>query len=272
MNSIKDSVLEALINLKDILVEFFPKLVITLVILLIGWIIAKIVKVVLKKVMKAAKIDQLAEKMKLDEVLAQIGIRSPLSKIVSTIAYYIIFLMFLVVSTDYLGVESISSGIKIVMGYIPTLITSLVVFVVGLLLATIVKKSVYSVTNSIGLSGAQAISNIVYYLILVLVAVTAIDQAGVETSLIRTYLIMIMGSMLIAFAVGYGIASRNIVSNMLSSYYGKTKFSVGQKVKIGELSGEIEKIDNLSVVLKTGEKKIVVPSQRFLSEDVEIFN
>lgn len=272
MNSIKDSVIEALVSLKDILVQFFPKLVITLVILLIGWIIAKIVKIILKKVLKAARIDQLAEKMKLDEVLAQIGIRSPLSKVISSLAYYLIFLMFIVVSTDYLGVESISSGIKLIMGYIPTMITALVVFVVGFLLATIVKKSVFSVTNSIGLSGAQAISNIVYYIILVLVAVTAMDQAGVETSLIRTYLVMIMGSMLVAFAVAYGIASRNIVSNMLSSYYGKNKFSVGQKVKIGELTGEIEKIDNMSVVLNSGEKKIVIPSQRFLSENVEILN
>jgi len=272
MDKILNSLKEAFENLRLILVDFFPKFLIALVILLIGWFIAFITRWIIRKALKAVKIDEIAEKIKLDEVGRGIGIKAPFSKVISSIAYWIIFLVFIVVATDYLEIASVSAGIKAVVAYIPTVITALIVFLIGMVVATLVKKAVYTVTNSIGLSGAQAISNIIYYLMAILVAITAMNQAGIETKLITTYLIMIMGSMLLAFAVAYGVASKDLVGNILSSYYGKDKFKVGQNVKIGEITGEIEKIDNLSVILKNSDKKIIVPSKRFLSEEVEILN
>lgn len=272
MDKILASLKEAFDSLRVILVDFFPKLFIAIVILFIGWLVAFVARWIIRKALKTAKIDQLAEKIKLEEVARGIGIKSPFSKVISSIVYWIIFLVFLIVAADYLEVASISAGIKTVIAYIPTVITALIVFLVGMVVSTIVKKAVYSITSSIGLSGAQAISNIVYYLMAILVGITAMNQAGIETKLITTYLIMIMGSMLLAFAVAYGVASKDLVGNILSSYYGKDKFKIGQKVKIGDITGEIEKIDNLSVILKNSDKKIIIPSKRFLSEEVQILN
>lgn len=272
MVKLKDSIFAAFQNLWDILMSFLPKFIVALIIVLVGWLFAWLMRFIIKRVLKAIKLDELSDRIKLSEVLGNIGLRSPLSKIIASIVYWIILMVFIIVATDYLNVEAISSGIKSLIAYVPTIITALVVFLIGMLIATLVKKGVYSVTNSIGLSGAQAISNIVYYLLLVLVAITAMNQAGIETDLITTYLIMIMGSMLIAFAVAYGIASKDIVSNILSSYYGKAKFEVGAKIKIGEITGTIEKVDNMSVIIKDGDKKIVLPSKRLLNEKVEIIN
>ena len=214
--------------------------------------------------------DEIAEKIKLTEVMNDLGLKIKFSKVIATIAYWFIMLVFLMAATERLGIAAITDGIAAIVAYLPIILTALVVFVIGMLVATLVKKGVYSVTNSIGLSGAKAISNIVYYFLFILVVITALNQAGLDTELITTYLIMIMGSMLIAFAVAYGFASRNIVGNILSSYYGKSKFEIGQEIEIGNIKGTIEKMDNLSVIINSEGKKIVVPSQRFLNEEVTI--
>ena len=272
MNSISQSISEALEKLRLVAVDFFPKFIVALVILIIGEIFAKLVKFSLSKILKAIKLDALAERIKLDEVLSGIGIKAKISKILSSLFYWIILLVFIIVATDYLNIEAVSSGIKTIVAYVPTITTALIVFLMGMVVATLVKRAVYSVTSSIGLSGAQVISNIVYYLLAVLVGITAMNKAGIETDLISTYLIMIMGSMLLAFGVAYGIASKDLVGNILSSYYSKDKFKVGDMVRIGDVEGEIEKVDSMSIILNSGDKKVIVPSKRFLNEEVEILN
>ncbi|MGB0423326.1 MAG: hypothetical protein ACPGED_03340, partial [Flavobacteriales bacterium] len=126
--------------------------------------------------------------------------------------------------------------------------------------------------NSIGVSGAKAISNIVFYVLMVFVAVTALNQAGIDTGIVTSNLTLIIGSILLAFAISYGFASRSIVTNMLSSYYGKGKYHEGQKLQIGDVVGDVVKIDSLSITLKTNKGLEVLPSKLLIEEHITILS
>jgi small-conductance mechanosensitive channel len=179
-------------------------------------------------------------------------------------------LLFITSAANVLGWEMLTDGISAFMAYLPTLGISLIIFIIGVYIADLVKNMVYTAADSIGVSGAKAIANIVYYLLFIFIAITALNQAGINTEIITSNLTIILASILLAFALSYGIASRHLVTNMLSSFYSKGKFKEGQLIRVGDVEGIIESIDSISVTISTKGGKVVMPSKILIEESVTI--
>ncbi len=124
--------------------------------------------------------------------------------------------------------------------------------------------------KSMGSSTGGMISSIVFYFILILVSITSLDAAGMDTSLISNNLVMIIGAVLIAGAISYGFASKDIMKNVLSTFFAKKNFKLGQEVKIGTRIGTIIDMSSISITLLNGTEKVVIPTTKFVSDDVVI--
>lgn len=252
--------------------DFLPVVVSALIVLIIGWIIAKIFARIVSKALRAVKFDVLIEKAGFNQVLHRIKPDLTGSAVVGRICYWIVFLVFFMAAANILGWSALNNGIHALMAYLPTLGVALLIFFIGVYAANLVRSAVHTAAQSIGISGAKVIADIVYYLLFVFIAITALNQAGVNTDIITSNLTLIIGAILLAFALSYGLASRQIVSNMLSSFYSKGKFKEGQRIEIGGVTGMIESIDSVSVTLVTNKGKQVLPSRRLIEEDVLILS
>ncbi|NQX90702.1 MAG: mechanosensitive ion channel [Flavobacteriales bacterium] len=270
--NIKNALLRSFENFGNGIAEYVPIVISALVILLVGWIVAKLVSKTLHKALELIKLDHILAKVKLDKLLAKIKSGLSPAKILAKIVYYLLMLLFITSASEVLGWTMITEGITAFIGYLPTLGVALVIFVIGVYIAELIQNMVYTAANSIGVSGAKAISNIVYYVLMIFVAVTALNQAQIDTDIITSNITLIIGSILIAFAISYGFASRDIVTNMLSSYYGKGKYQEGQRVRIGEVEGVIQKIDSLSITLKTKDGQEVIPSRKMIESQITILD
>ncbi len=270
MKEIIDRLYLSFSKLADLFTDFLPKLLIAFMVFFLGWLIAKVIRSVVKKILKKVRIDEFAKKVELDKILNQISKDFTLSNFLASLVYFLIVFVFLTISTEILGLDIITNGIEAIIAYIPQIFIAFVIFVVGSYVANIIKNTIYSAANSIGISGARIIANIVFYLLMIFVLITALNQAGVDTNIITQNLTLILGAILLSFSISYAFASRQIVRNMLSSYYRKGKFVVGQKIKIDDVEGVIESIDNLSVSIRTQNALVVLPCKILVENKVEI--
>lgn len=265
-----DSVKGAFGSFLQVAIDYLPTIAGAILLLLFGWLVSKLISGLVRRALKAAKFDELTDKVGADKLLSKIKVESGASWFVSKLVYWLLILVFITATADVLGWDMVTAGIASFFAYLPTLLVALVILVVGLFIAEKIKGVTLATTESIGVSGAKAISNIVYYLLLVIVVISALNQAGVDTSLITSHLTILFGSLLLAFAISYGLASKDIVSNMLSSYYGKGKYKVGQVLKIGEIQGEVIQIDSLSITIKHESGKVVFPTSKLLTQEIVI--
>lgn len=258
----------------DLIVDGFtqglPKVIMVIILLLIFWMVGKFVKRMLIKSLNAIKLDAMMDRIELSPILGQIGIKSS-TNFLAALTYWMIMLIGLLTITEIVNMGILTQGVAEILAYIPKLLVALVIFLIGMMLANTIKKVVYNATNSIGLSGSRVISNIVYYVLFIFIAITAINQTGVDTSIITSNVTLVFGAMLLAFAVSYGFAARDIMSNMLSTFYKKDRYQVGMRIKVQGEEGVIVGIDNLSVTLDTGEREVVLPTKLLIEEKVEIF-
>lgn len=272
-NTWKDTILNSLHNLTDGFFSSLSSLFLALVTLIIGWFLAKFIRFIVVRLLKSIHFDQLVEKLNIESLFIRLNIKVKPSAIIGKFVYWLIMLVFIISATEILGWEIVSKEISKLIEFLPKLLFALIFFIVGYYLSELIKKAVYSATNSAGISGAKAISNIVFYVLMIFISITSLDQAGVDTTLFTSNITIIIGGALLAFAIAYGFASRDILTNILASFYVRDKYKVGIKLKINDTKGVIENTDTLSITLLTEDKRrLVIPIKKLISEEVEILS
>lgn len=269
INLIQD-IRTALEDFVGIMIASIPILIQAVVLFVIGYILAKITASVLGKTLKKVKFDDLSTKLKLDEPMRIIGANKGLSTLVADVVFFFVMLAVTVSTARNLGIEVLTTLVQDIIDFMPRVFISVMILLAGYIIATKIKEVLINVTKSLGGSAGSVLGNILYYFIMVIVVITAIEQLGVNTNLISNNILVVVSVILFAGAVAYGYAAREILRNMLSSFYSKKNFHKGQRIRIGDLEGEILEIDNTSVILQTTLHKVIVPVSELLSNRVEI--
>lgn len=250
--------------------EFAPNLIFALAILIIGWMIAKLIASIIKRILKAIKIDDLADKLNDIDLVRQANMKILPSKVISQIVYYVFMLITFIVATDKLGVDAVTNLLTDFISYLPRLFTGVIFFIIGLLIADAIRGVVLTACQSLGIPSAKIIANVVFYFIFLSVTMSALDQAGIQTDFIKSNLMIIIAGAVGAFAFGYGLASKGMMSNLLASFYAKGKFIIGDTITVDDVKGQIVAMDNTSVSIQTETSKMVYPLSKLTEKGIEI--
>ncbi len=262
--------LQSLIVLGENLMSALPNILGALFLIVLGWLIAKGTSFLIRKALRAIQFDRLSEKVPLDELFGRKGLEIRPSTIVGKFVYWVIILLFFVTASDTLGWVVVSQSISDLLTYLPRLFSAIVIFVIGYYIATFVKQGLRGILESLAVSAHRIISGFAFYLILIIITLTALNQAGVDTDILTSNVTILIAGVVLAFAVSFGIGSKDILSNILSSFYTKNNFQVGQEIEIDDVRGTIEKIDITSCVIKTKDSTVVIPVKQLLTEKVKL--
>ena len=175
----KDIAMESLSSMWLEVSAIFPNLIGTFFVLLIGFFITKLIVKIIKKVLKLAKVSKLDEKINEIEIVEGKSLNFDTVKVVSGFVKWLMYIMLIIMASDIMGLKIISEQIAELLAYIPKLLTALIVFMIGLLFANFVKNGLKSLFESMDLSGGKMISQVVFFLLLTFISITALNQAGI---------------------------------------------------------------------------------------------
>ncbi|MCB0662378.1 MAG: mechanosensitive ion channel [Saprospiraceae bacterium] len=249
-----------------------PKVFMAILLFFAGWLIAKLISKLLKKLLQKVGLDTLGEKLNEIDLVRNSNFNFQPSLILARIVYYFLILIFLVAATDVLQMDALSQLVSRIINYIPQLITAMVLVVIGLLLADLVQKGVRTATESLGIPSGNIISGFIFWFVFLTVGVSALSQAGIDTDFIKSNLTVVLAGGVLAFALGYGLASKEIVGNFLAAFYHKNKIQIGDHIKIDGVKGEVVEMDRTSFTLQTETGKVVMPLMKLSTENIEIFS
>ena len=137
------------------------------------------------------------------------------------------------------GLTTVSDGLKSFFAYLPKLITALSIFVGGAYLGTMVKKAIQTMFKSLEINGGNLVGNIAFYLIVIFISITALNQAGVDTEIITSNITLILGSVLVSFTIAFGLGARDVITRLLFGFYSRKNLENGQHIKTKKNEGVI---------------------------------
>ncbi|MFT5298941.1 MAG: hypothetical protein ACJA1H_002867 [Glaciecola sp.] len=270
LSEYKDTAMSSLSTMWPDVIQVAANIAIAVLVLVLGWLIAKIITKITKKALKLANVSKLDEKINEIEIVEGKQLDFDTIKIITKFVKLIIYIMIIIVISDVLGLQILSEKISEFLSYLPKLLVALVIFMIGLLFANFVKKGLKSLFESMDLSGGKMLSQLVFFLLLIFVSITALNQAGVDTAIITSNFTMILGSFLLAFSLAFGLGAREVVGDLLKTFYTRKTFEVGKKIEFEGTVYEIDAINSISVVLKNAEVKLIVPVKDIVEKHIKV--
>ena len=179
-------------------------------------------------------------------------------------------LIFSIVAAEILQVEPVSQLVRDIINYIPLAISGALVLIVGIVIAEALKNIVLTTTESLGIPSAKIIGTFVFYFVLIMSIVTALSQVGIDTDFLATNLSIMIGGAVAAFALGYGLASKDTMANFLASFYSKNRFVIGDVITVDNVKGEIVHMDSNALTLQIEGARVVIPLSKLTNEKIEI--
>jgi len=265
-----DQLKESFQNIWQDIAASAPKILGIIALVIIFFIVVKIVTSVIRKLLLKANVNKLGDKINQIELSEGKTLNINLVNVIVKTIKWLFYLVFISIIADMLELTMVSEGLNSFLGYLPKLFTALIIVVLGLLFATFVKKSLQSLFESVELSGGKLLSQLVFILLMILITITALNQAEINTEIITSNLKMILAAFLLAFALAFGLGARNVIEKVLNTFYTRKLYEIGQVIEFNGIRGEVEAINSISITLKTEKGKLIVPVKDIVESQVRI--
>jgi hypothetical protein len=102
----------------------------------------------------------------------------------------------------------------------------------------------------------------------------ALEQAKINTDFITSNISIILAGIVLAFSIGYGFASRDVMSNHIGYFYNRNRIHLGDHVNINGKEGIVIGIDNTSITLASIQdaRRIIIPLSKLNTEAFEVIS
>ncbi|MGD9849926.1 MAG: hypothetical protein AB7T38_01535 [Nitrospirales bacterium] len=245
------------------IVAFLPTVILAFMLLGLGYLLARVVSIVVTRLLQLMGFDRLLSRTAVQTLLERSGTKQKSSEILGMIAFWIIFLVFLIKASDTLQLTMVSDALTTIAYYIPKIGIAVLVLILGLIAANFVRELITMTCSSAGITHGTMVAQAVYVAVVLLIVVTAIDALGIDTDLLNNTIIILLAGLIGGAALSFGLGSRTAVANLIAAHYLGSVVRVGMTVKIGDNQGTVVAVTPISVVLETIEGRVVVPASQF---------
>lgn len=203
--------------------QFLVSVLLVIIILIIGWLIAKLIKALVIKVLRAAKLDDLSDRIELDSLLAKGGIGYSLSELIGAICYWLALLVTFMVAINAVGLTMAADLLNKIVLYIPNIIAAIFILILGMFASTVVRNIVQTAANNAGLDYAKVLAKIVDVTIMVFAIVIALEQLNIGAKIIELVISIVLGAMGLALALAFGLGCKELAAKSVSEFVDKLK-------------------------------------------------
>ena len=192
-------------------------------ILVLGLYISRLVGSYAKKILNKISFDEKTSKLGINELCVRFGLgKSPTYIIAFVLAWAVIFYA-IVLAADVLHLEIIRDLFTRFLAFIPTLFVSVLILFAGLLFGKLMGNIIENSAKANNLKGGFFIAKAVDIFIVFFCAMLAVKNLGFVNQLVNNVVTIVLASLGLAFGIGVGLGSKELVAEFLRDLFKKEK-------------------------------------------------
>ena len=203
------------------LVGYMPTLFGALIILTIGWVVAKTLRRVVSRGLETIHFNKLADKAGISEILNKGGLKTSANEVLSSLVYWLVIIMVLVMVVNALGLPQASSVLETLFAYIPNVIAAMFVLVVGMFLANFVSGIIRTAAGNASLPKPEMLAVVSRWAIIIFAGTISLRELGIATLMVTTTFNIILGGVCLGLALAFGLGGRDAAAKYLNEWQQK---------------------------------------------------
>jgi len=237
------------------------------ILLVVAYVVGKIGKFIVTRILSASGFKRITTRTWAESILRVTGYRGTIVGLIGDLVKWLIYIAFLAVIIETIGFPGVADLFAQLAVFMPRFIGAIIIVVIGFIVADFFGR-VFEEAGRRFLKEdilASLSGGIVKYSIAIVVIIMALSLMGIDP----TSLTVMFAIILVAFMAAILIGIRDIFPSYTASLPIRQSIKIGDKIKIGQHSGLVEKIEPLSVTLKKGRKRIIIPNSILIKEPIE---
>lgn len=231
MNEILDRVRSG----ADQLWHVLPALLAATVILLTGYFVARQVERWVDRLLKQLDFNRVAEAGGLREAVSRTGAHLDPVHAVGKLIFWLLMLIVILLASAALGLESINQMFSIMLSFIPTLISAIVIVILGMVMGEFVRGLILASAGNV--VGVPVLANVAKGSVLLIAVFMALQQLGVAEEIVTAAFTLIVGAVALAFGLAFGLGNTGLAGEITRRWYQEHR---ERKRRVEELRREQE--------------------------------
>ncbi len=197
------------------LVKFLPDLLSAVLILVAGFVLGLLLKAALVRFFRAIGLDRFSQRSGVMAALQKGGIREPASLLLSRLFAWLVIISFSILAMRALKLVEIDRILERFLLYIPSVFIAGVIILFGYILGNFLGRAALIAAVNAGVKVSGLISRLVKITVFLLATTMALEQLGIGSGTIVVAFAIILGGLVFAFALAFGLGGKEIAKNYL---------------------------------------------------------
>ena len=212
ITSLQMTVVSALTNIFEGVVLWIPNLLGAILMFLFGLLFAKVVRDIVALFLDTIQLDRWLSKYHVSDVVKEAGITLTISGIIEFIVYWVVLLAFIESAVGLLGIVLITNFITTLLGAVPEVAAAAVILLLGITIAQYAAGATRRFFRS--KSFAVGVKSVIIFL----TALVAVDQLGIDISIIANIVTNVITAIVFALAIAFGFGGREKAKEFIERY------------------------------------------------------
>ncbi len=210
-------------------VVYLPRIIAALVIFIIGAALARAFRTLVKSMLDSLSLSSAVEKTPIEHFLRNADITHKFEEIVASIMYWVVMLVVIHTTVTILGLSSLSLLLQGVIGFLPRVVSSIIILFFGVLFAGMVETLVKGAIKSLDGRSSRLLGKIASYLVVVMASMAAVSELGIAEEFILVMFVGFIATLTIAGGLAFGLGSKGLVATVLEKWYKDVQKQVKEK-------------------------------------------
>ncbi len=233
----------------------------------VAYALGKIGKAVTIKLLSIAGLKKVTVRSWTDDILKAIGYRGNIVGLIGDMVKWFIYVMFIGLIIETLGFPGLINIFATIAAFVPRFIVAILVIVVGFLIADFMGKVFEEAGRRI--IAEETVSFIAGSLIKYTVALISVVMALGLVGLDPMALNIVLAILLIGVVSILILSIRDILPDFTAGLYLKKTLKRGEHIRLDGIKGVLDKVEPLSVILRDGDKSVMVPNSLLVRNPME---
>lgn len=194
-----------------------PALLGAVLILLTGYFLARQVQRWVDETLKRVGFNRVASAGGLDEVMGRTGSRLDPIRALAKLVFWLVMLVVILLSSAALGLESINEMFGLMLSYIPTLISAIVIVILGLIVGEFVRGLILASAGTV--AGVPTLAKLAKGAVIIIAIFMALQQVGVAEEIVTAAFTLILGAVALAAGLSFGLGNRQLAGEITRAWY-----------------------------------------------------
>jgi hypothetical protein len=165
--------------------------------------------------------NRMAEAGGLREAVDRTGARLDPVHAVGKLVFWLLMLIVTMLASAALGLESINEMFGIMISFIPSLVSAIVVVVLGLVIGEFLRGLILATAGTV--EGVPTLANVAKGAVLLVAIFMALEQVGVAQEIVVSGFTLVLGAVALAVGLAFGLGNTALAGEITRRWYERNR-------------------------------------------------